>query len=167
MLAKENSDSELFAAAAALCATSGRVLSESIQLSSIECALGAMLCIVDPDAPAPLAAETDGGESSNAEIQSHLCEVLRLAAGRRVQLTHIAIHRRLYARWAGTLLDVGLRNWRGTLTQEQAKALFDSHLVRGPPREAFEALAMALAPSHPLSSPPRRTVARWTLRRPP
>ena len=152
MAAASPQDSELFAAAATLTAACGRVLSETRELATVRTALGAMLYVFVPDAAAPQQTEESETCADSDTVMGHLAELLPLAAGRREALTRMAVRRLLYSRWAETLLYAGLDNWRAALTREQAASLFDSQLMRAPPRAALDAIVRVLGAAQPAES---------------
>ena len=126
------------AASGSLTAACARVLRETRDPSAAAQALSAVLALLDPShSPAPRESDT----SECLQIEALLDEALQLEPRTALSRAFVWHH---YSRWAATLLDAGLVNWRAALTSAAARSLFDSHLMAAPPREALEALVAAL-----------------------
>ena len=120
------------AAAASLTAQCARTLRDTRDPDAAAFAFTAILALVDSQYKPPPAKQE---VAECKAITALLDEALRLQP--RSALT-AAFMRHHYARWAATLLDVGLLNCRAALPATAAPTIFDGHLMRAPPREALE-----------------------------
>ena len=142
MTAATHDEGDLGAVSGTLTSHCTRVLRDTRNPDAAIFAFSAMLALVD-SAHEPVPPPTESEECNNL---AHIVKET-LHTQPRTALSD-AFLRHHYARWAATLLDAGFVNWHGTLTDGAAKALFDSHLLCAPPREALQALVTALgAPS--------------------
>ena len=128
---------EHVAASSTLTAHCARVLHTTREPGVATLALSAVLTLLDPSHTlfaqrSTLEELADAADApQRRQIAALTDDALRLPS--RETLAH-AFVRHHFSRWAATLLDVGLLDWRGALTAAEASSLFDSHLLRAPPR---------------------------------
>ena len=140
-------NSSFVAASATLTSVCARTLRNTHDPDVAALVFSAILALVDPQYEPP---PTSGDIEECTAITEYLDETLRLEP--RSSLS-AAFARHHYARWAATLLDVGLLNWRAALPAAAVSTIFDGQVLRAPPREALEALVTALGTPSELESP--------------
>ena len=124
----------------AVMALAARVVREAIEPDAIKAALGAVVCLLQPECT-EVRHVGPTGTSDTAELVRQVAELLTTAP--RTELARV-FAARYYSRWAALLLGPSVVSWLSLLSRAHREELFFAHFLDAPPREALEAVASAL-----------------------
>ena len=127
---------------AAVMALAARVLREATEPHAVKAALGAVVCLLQPECTEVHHVSPTG--TGAAELVRQVAELLTTAP--RTELARVFVAR-YYTRWAALLLRPSVVSWLSLLSRTAREELFFAHFLHAPPREALEAVASALQSS--------------------
>ena len=127
----------------AVMALAARVLREATEPDAVKAALGAVVCLLQPECT-EVHHVSPTGTGNAAELVRQVAELLTTAP--RTELARVFVAR-YYTRWAALLLGPSVVSWLSLLSRTAREELFFAHFLHAPPREALEAVASALQSS--------------------